>query len=122
MAAILATVAVRLQHHRDGVPPNVGFDAALDRAIAGVFWLAARRDRIQIRGVRAVWQVRARATGEIDHLVEQEVGSFRTVLSQYRIDRFQPFTCLLRINVVEWIETRHRPSIGACRMAALYIA
>ena len=123
MPAVFGADTVRSHDHRHGIPAYVGLDASFERPIARILGLAPGRDRVQVGRIRAVRQVGAGAARKVDHFVEQEVGSLRPVTRQHRIDRFQPLAGLHRINVVVWIETRHRTSIGSGPLShAIFIA
>ena len=100
VAAVLGAHAVRVDHHRHRVPADVGLDAPLDRAIAGIFGLLADGNRVEVGGVRAIRQIRARAARMIDHALEQEVGTLCAVHSQHRVDRLEPLLRLLRVEIV----------------------
>ena len=100
VAAVLGADAIRVNDHRHRIPADVGLDAALDRAIAGILGLLADGDRVQVGGVRAIRQIRARAARMIDHAFEQEVSALRTVNPQHGIDRLEPLLRLLRVEIV----------------------
>ena len=107
MPAVLGADTVGVDDHCHRVPADVGLDATLERAIAGVLGLVRGLDRVQVSRVRAVRQVRPRSTGKIDHPVEEEVRPLGTVLRQDRVDGLYPLAGFDRINVVEGIETTH---------------
>src|SRR5438067_12156785 len=88
MTAVLGGHAVRLQHHRQRIPADVGLDAPLERAVARIIRLAPRRDRVDVGGVGLERQIRAAAARVVDQPLEQVVGAFGAVSFQHRIDRF----------------------------------
>jgi len=86
MSAVLSADLVRVNDHRHRVPAQVRLDAPLKRTVTRIFGLAGRANRIEIRRVWAVRQVRAGASREIDHLVQQEVRPLRAMLSEYGVN------------------------------------
>ena len=100
VSAILTAGAIRLHHHRHGVPADVSLVSPLQRAIARILLLLARRDRIDVGGVGPEWQIGARTARVIDHALQQVVSPLRSVRSQDRIDRFDPFLSFRGVDVV----------------------
>ncbi len=77
VAAVLRALAIRVHDHRERVPADVRLDAPLDRPIARVVGLLADRDRVQVRRVRAIRQIRAGAARVIDHAFEEDSARAR---------------------------------------------
>ena len=114
VTAVLGADAVRMDDHRQGVPANVGLDAPLDRAVAGILRLLAYGNRVEVRRVRAIRQVRARAARVIDHAFEKEMRPFSAMDPEHGIDRLEPLLRLLRVEIVaaesdqrQWSCSRH---------------
>ncbi len=94
VAAVLARHLVRAQHHGQRVPADAGLDAPFHLAVARVRRLLPGGDRVDVGGVRAERQVRARAAGVVDELLEEVMRAFRTLRLEYRVDGFDPLTSL----------------------------
>jgi hypothetical protein len=107
VAAVLARLLVRIEHHRERVPADARLDALLHLAIARIRRLLAGRDRVDVGGVRTERQVRARAARVVDELLEEIVGARGALGFQDRIDRFDPLACLDRVEVFELHDFRH---------------
>ena len=107
VAAVFARHLVGVEHHGQRIPADAGLDAFLEFAIAGIRRLVARRDRVDVSGVRTERQVRARAARVVDELLEQVVRAFRALRLENRVDRFDPLACLGRIDIFELHDFRH---------------
>jgi hypothetical protein len=98
----LGLVGLRDHHHR--VPAHVGAVALFDRVIAGHARLEMRRDRVDVRGVRAERNVRAGAARRVDQPLEQIVRALRALALEHRVERFQPFLGLEGVRIVGGVE------------------
>ncbi len=87
VTTVLRALAIRVNDHRHGVPANISLESTLDRTVARVFRLLADGNRIQIRRVRAIRQVRARAARMVDHALEQIMRAVGAVNAQHRVHR-----------------------------------
>jgi hypothetical protein len=101
VAAIFRARTVGLHHHRQGIPPQVGFVAPLQRAVTGIIRLLRLGNGVEVRRVRFERQVGARTPCEIHELFQQKMRPLRSLRAQHRVDRLQPVLRLGRINVFE---------------------
>src|SRR3712207_7936248 len=75
VAAELRALLVGAQHGGERVPADVGADAVLDGAVAGVALLALGRDGVEVGRRRRVGHRRAAAARAREQLVEEEGGA-----------------------------------------------
>ncbi len=111
--AVLGADAVRPHDHRHRVPAQIGLDTPFERAVARVFRLPARGDRVDVGRVRGIRQVGSGAARKVDHAVQQEVRPLGPVVREYRVDRLQPLVRFYRIDVVVRVELGHVSSVVA---------
>ena len=103
---------VGMDHHRHRVPAQVSLDPALERAIAGILDFLARRDRVDVGGIRLERQVRAAAAREVDDALEQVVGSLGALRLQYRIDGLEPLARFAGIGIIDLGRFEHLGAIS----------
>src|SRR5690606_8735878 len=104
VVAELGALAVGMHLHRHRVPADVGLDALLDLAIAGVWRFLVHRDGVEVRGLCRVRKVRALTARMVDQLLQQEMRTGGAVGIQGRIQRLEPFLGFLGIDVLRRLE------------------
>ncbi len=90
----------------------------LDRLVAGNPDLLIDRNRVDVGGVRRKRHVRAGSARFVDYLLDQEVGAVRTFVLEHAVDRVQPFTRFLRVDIRLDIHAGHSlgdPSSGRAK-------
>jgi hypothetical protein len=101
VAAQLEVLLSRTQYHRHGIPTHDGSQAMLELVVAGRVILQVRRNRVDIRSLRAVGEIGARAASLVDELFEDEVRAIRSLDLEHRIKGVDPFAGLEGIDVLE---------------------
>ncbi len=100
MAAELAGLAVGGHHHGHGVPADDRADLPFQRVVTGALGLHVRRDGVDVLGGRGERQVGAGAAGDLDHALQQLVGTLRAVVLDDGADRVDPLLGLGGIGIV----------------------
>jgi hypothetical protein len=101
VATELEVLLSRAQYHRDGIPSHDRSQAMLELVAPGRVFLHVGRNRVDIRGLRAIGQIGAGAARLVDELFEDEVRAIRSFDLEHRIERVDPFAGLERIDVLE---------------------
>ena len=99
VAAELRALLVGAQHDGERVPADVGADAVLDGAVAGVPVLALGRDGVEVGRGRRVGHRRAAAARAREQLVEQEGGAVLALDLDHAVERVEPLLGLGGIDV-----------------------
>src|SRR5438132_1248473 len=101
VAAELEVLLARAQHHRHRVPAHERAQPRLELLVARRALLEMRRDRVDVRGLRAVRKVRAGAPRLVDELLEDEVRALGSFDLEHRFERIDPFPGFQRIDVLQ---------------------
>ena len=99
VAAELAREAVRLHHHRQGVPPDERADAPFDGGIAGGVLGARFGDGVDVGGVDRERQGGAALARVIHQRGEKEVGALDAVAIDDGVERVDPVPGLDGVDV-----------------------
>src|SRR5215218_1555566 len=99
VAAEFRTLLVGAQHDGERVPTDVGADAVLDGAVAGVSRLALGRDGVEVGRRRRVRHRRAAAARAPEQLVEQEGGAVLALDLDHAFQGVEPFPRLGGVDV-----------------------
>jgi len=99
MAAKFRVLAVRLDHHRHGVPTVDRSDPPFQRRIAWCVLLLVRRDRIDISGIGGVGKIGAGAPRLVDQAFQQIMSSIEPFDLDERRQRLEPFVGFLRVYI-----------------------
>src|SRR5258706_7427416 len=101
VAAEIEILLSGAQHLHDRVPAHERTDPVLELVIARRRFLGARRNRVEVGGVRAERQVGAVAARLVDQPLEQEVSTLRALAIHHSFERIEPIGRFL------WIAVRH---------------
>ena len=85
MATVFAALPVGCDHHRHGVPAEVGLQPTLERTVAGVRLLALHANGVHIRRVRRVREVRPVAPRVVNQALDEKVGALFSANPQYTV-------------------------------------
>ena len=98
--AELGGFLVGFEHHRDRVPAHERAHAPLELLVDRVLGLVLRRDRVDVRRGAGRRRRRTGQLGVADDALEQMLGAVGPVVVHDGVERLQPLTRLLRIDVL----------------------
>jgi hypothetical protein len=113
---------VGLDHHRERVPTRQALDASLDLAAAGKRRLLVRRNRVDVRRVRAERLPHAVQAGVILQVAEKPRHPCRAAGLEHVVERVEPFARFEGFDLgrVLWCCVTHESSMeGAMPFAGL---
>ena len=121
--AELGGFLVRLEHHRDRVPAHERAHAPLELLVDRVLGLVLWRDRVDVGRGAGRRRRRTRQLGVADDALEQMLGAVGSVVLHDGVERLEPLTRLLRVDVLlQHASLSPREAIGRSRVARAAVA